>query len=101
MSFSFSGLLAAAETVLTDVQVGETAITPVVAAIPGAGPILAGAEAATAAALALIKAGQGIASSGTPLITEIETIFDGLFHITHTPQAIVLTPKTTAGTKPA
>jgi len=101
MSFSFSGFLAAAKTVLTAVQVGEAEIAPIAAAIPGAAPILAGAGDATTAALALIAAGQNIAVSGTPLITELETIFDGLFHVTLTPQAVVLTPKTTAATQPA
>ncbi len=117
MSFSFASLFASAESalaaimpVVTPLETVAAELAPAVEALVPAsvGPIeaiKAGAAAITALAptaitdtTAAIAAGQKIVADAHPAITELESIFNGLFHVTATPQAIVLTPKTTAPT---
>ena len=97
----FTNLLNTARTVLTDVQTGAEAISPVAAAIPGAGTVVTAVEGAAAAANTAITAGEAIIAAASPEIAQLEALFDSLFHITPTPQATVLTPTTTAATTPA
>lgn len=120
MSFSWTGLLAAAKSAITTIsadagpilQAGE-ALAPAIALIPGAGPIIATVEtgAATIAKIAptavadatsAFAAGEKIIADASPVITELESIFDSIFHITTTPTGVVvLTPKTSTATAPA
>jgi hypothetical protein len=97
MSF-FSTLFAGAKTVLTDVMTGSEAIEPVVTAIPGAGTVAVAIDAGAKAALTTISAGEAIYNAASPEITAIEGYLETLFHISLTPSAIVLTPKTSAAT---
>lgn len=98
MSFSFAGLLSFAKVVITDVGEGAAAIAPVVSVIPGAAPVVAAVENAADAANKAVVAGEGIIAAVVPEIAQLEALFESLFHINLTPGAIVLTPKTSAGT---
>lgn len=120
MSFSWTGLLNAAKSAITVIsadagpvlQAGE-ALAPVISMIPGAGPIIAGAETAAAAitqvaptaiqdASAIFAAGEKIITDGSPVLTELESVWDSIFHVTTTPTGtVILTPKTSTATAPA
>lgn len=120
MAFSWSTLLSAAKSAITTIsadagpvlQAGE-ALAPVIGLIPGAGPIIAGAETAVATitsiaptaiadATAGFNAVEKIIADGSPVITEFESIWDSIFHATVTPTGtVILTPKTSTATAPA
>lgn len=120
MSFSFAAFLAAAEsaftTVVTDVApiipLAEQAGTVVSALVPGAAPTIAAIEAGAASIAAIaptaisdvqsaIATGQKILADVTPEISSLEATFDKIFHITPTPQGLLVTAKTTSATAPA
>lgn len=119
MSFSWSTLLSSAESALSTIAVDAgpivqagSALAPVIDLIPGTAPVVTAIEAGAAAITAIapaavqdatnaIAAGQKIVSDASPIITEFESIFDTLFHITPTPTGAVLTAKTSAPTAPA
>lgn len=98
MSNFLTTIFDTAELVLTDIQTGAKAIEPVAAAIPGGMAVDAAVEAATAATLAAVTASRAIVAAASPEVAQVEAYLDKLFHITQTPQAIVLTPKTTSAT---
>jgi hypothetical protein len=103
MSFSFSALFDSAETVLTDVLTGAEAIAPILPAIPGAGAVATDVESGVSAAQSVIASGKTILNDVTPAVTAalsaLEAAYNQLFHITATPGAVVLTPKTSVATK--
>lgn len=120
MSFSFSAFLAAAEsaftTVVTDVAplvpLAEQVAGAVGTFVPGAGPTIALIEAgansvaaiaptAIADAQSAVATGKKILSDLAPAVTSLEATFDKLFHITPTPQGLLVTAKTTSATAPA
>jgi len=98
MSNIFQTILNTARTVISDVQVGAKVIAPVAVAIPGAAAVDTAVQVGATAALAAIDAGEAIVTAASPEIASLIAAFESLFHITQTPQAIVLTPKTTAAT---
>lgn len=120
MSFSFSAFLAAAESAFTTVVTDVAPIIPLAEQVagvvgtfvPGAGPTIALIEAgansvaaiaptAIADAQSAIATGQKILADMTPEISSLEATFDKIFHITPTPQGLLLTAKTTSATAPA
>ena len=98
MSNILQTILNAARTVLTDVQVGAKAIAPVAATVPGGTAIDTAVGAAATAVLTAIEAGEAIVTAASPEVSQLIAYLESLFHVTQTPQAIVLTPKTTSGT---
>lgn len=100
MSFSFENLWSAAETVMTDVLEAEESIAPIVAAIPGAAPIVQKVTDAASAVNAAVTAGKSLVEAMGPMASELQSILAQLFHVTVTPGALVLTPKTSAATVP-
>ncbi len=119
--FSFASLFASAESALAAIMpvvrplesVAATLAPAVEALVPASvGPIeaiKAGAAAISAIAptamtdtTTAIAAGQKIVADAHPVITELEAIFNSLFHVTPAPGgAVLLTPKTTAPTAAA
>ena len=113
----FQSLLAGAEKALIAIgpsvgpalHAAESAIPIVEALVPKATPtieaIKAGAASISAVAPTAVQDAQDIIAHGKktyadigPAIHALESVFAGLFHVTPTPQGIVLTPKTTAAT---
>lgn len=120
MAFSWAALLATAESALSTVaadaapiiQAGE-ALGPVVSLIPGAAPIVTAVEAGAAAITAIAPTAVADAASafasvkkiiddGSPVLTQLETLFDQIFHLNTVPGGVVvLSSKTSAATAPA
>jgi hypothetical protein len=111
----FAKLVSVATTAITDIQpfvpiaqeIGgavatlDPAAAPVVAAVEaGAASISAIAPTAVQQAQTAITAVQNIAASASPLLTEFESLWDSIFHITPVPGGALLTAKTAAATVP-
>ena len=121
MSFSFASLLSAAESAFASFQsvakpleaVATTAAPVVEAVFPATTPAISAVEAGAASiaavapnaladASAAISVGKQIVADGAPLLTQLEGLFSGLFHLSTAPGGVVvLTPKTSAATVPA
>ncbi len=120
MSFSFAAFFQAAESAYTTVVTDAAPIIPLVeegasvvgALVPGATPTISAVEAGAASVAAIaptaiadvqaaVATGKKIITDMTPEVASLESIFDQIFHITPTPQGLLVTAKTTAATAPA
>lgn len=121
MSFSFASLWASAENAMAIISADAAPLVqaarglePIIEGfVPSSVPIITGIEAGAASigalaptavqdATAVIAAGKKIVADGSPLLTELEALFDKTFHVTSTPGgAVLLTPKTSSAMVPA
>lgn len=119
MAFSWAALLAGAKSALSTIAADAAPIEqavgsllPVVGLIPGAGPVVTAIEAGgalisqiapTAVADATTAFGsiEKIVADAHPAITQLESLWDQIFHINVMPGGtVVLTPKTSTATAP-
>lgn len=115
MSF-FSDLLADAKAALAVAQpiitIAEDAAPVIATAFPSAAPVINAAEAGAAmiekaapgvvaGATSLITQGEALMASAGPELLQLEAIFKGLFTRSPVPQAVVLTPTTSAASVPS
>lgn len=120
MAFSFASILSWGKTALSTIapiaqpiiNLAEEAAPVVSALIPGAAGAITAIEAGAAAITAIAPTAVADATSGFaaaqklysdigPAITQMETLWDTLFHVTPLPGgAVILTPKTSTVSVP-
>lgn len=120
MAFSWSTLVASAESALSTIAADAAPIEqavgsllPVVGLIPGAAPVVSAVEAggalitkiaptAVADANAAFASVKQIVADGAPVLTQLESLWDQIFHVNVVPGGtVILTPKTSTATAPA